>query len=362
MALADITVCLRRYSVFMAVMAVLVFLGSASAFAQGGVGSTRGLPGSTGGRNTIHGRVLYPAGRPAPQLRVRIDSNVAGSNTTSTNIDGGFSFQSLAAGNYIIIIDAGPEYEPVRESVTIYGTSGFEGQASPQTISVPIQLRLKGSASNGAATADPAMAKVPAPARELYEKGLAAAAKGDNKKGAEQLTEAITLYPEFPPALGQLGLQYLKLSQPEKAVEPLKKAVELSPKEFMFRLNYGIALLGTKSHGAAEQQLREALTLNQAAPTAHMYLGITLLSLSRDEKTKAFIPEKYAEAQKELETAIASGKDEVAPAHRYLGAIYWGNKDYKRAADEFEIYVKLAPKAADAPKLRDTIKELRSKQ
>jgi len=63
-----------------------------------------------------------------------------------------------------------------------------------------------------------------------------------------------------------------------------------------------------------------------------------------------------------LETAIASGKDEVAPAHRYLGGIYWGNKDYRRAADEFELYVKLAPKAADAAKIRDIIKDLRSKQ
>ena len=84
--------------------------------------------------------------------------------------------------------------------------------------------------------------------------------------------------------------------------------------------------------------------MNNAAPTAHMYLGITLLSLSRDEKTKEFYADKYAEAQKELETAVASGKNEVGLAHRYLGGIYWGNKDYKRAADEFEVYLKFAPK------------------
>jgi regulator of sirC expression with transglutaminase-like and TPR domain len=93
-----------------------------------------------------------------------------------------------------------------------------------------------------------------------------------------------------------------------------------------------------------------------------MYLGIALLGLSRDEKTKAFNAEKYAEAQRELEAATASGKDEVAMAHRYLGGIYWGQKDHKRAADELELYLKLDPKAPDAERTRAAIKELRSKQ
>jgi tetratricopeptide (TPR) repeat protein len=214
----------------------------------------------------------------------------------------------------------------------------------------------------GTAAADSALAKVPKPARDLFESAMQSSAKGDNKKAAEELSSAIAIYPEFAEAHSELGIQYLKLSQPDKAVEPLKKAVELAPKDFKARLNYGIALSGKRNYGEAETQLREALKLNSAAPTGHMYLGITLLSLSRDEKTKEFHADKYAEAQKELETATASGKDEVAQAHRYLGAIYWGNKDYKRAADEFELYVKLVPKAADAEKLRSTIKELRGKQ
>ncbi|MEO8433752.1 MAG: tetratricopeptide repeat protein [Pyrinomonadaceae bacterium] len=293
---------------------------------------------------------------------MRLESNIAGSNTTSTSIDGAFGFQSLVAGTYTVVIDAGPDYEPVRDTVTIYGAGGFEGRVSPQTISVPVNLRLKGSRSSRAGTLDASLAKVPGPARELYEKGLESSAKGDSKKAAEQLSSAVALYPDFPQALGELGVQYLKLSQPDKAAESLKKAVVLAPKDFVMRLNYGIALSGKRNYAEAETQLREALKLNNAAPTGHMYLGITLLSLSRDEKTKEFHADKYAEAQKELETAISSGKDEVAQAHRYLGGIYWGNKDYKRAADEFELYLKLSPKAEDAERIRAAVKELRGKQ
>lgn len=60
--------------------------------------------------------------------------------------------------------------------------------------------------------------------------------------------------------------------------------------------------------------------------------------------------------------AAGSNIAEIAPAHRYLGGIYSGKRDYKRAAEELETYLKLSPKAADAERTRAAIKELRSKQ
>jgi tetratricopeptide (TPR) repeat protein len=190
---------------------------------------------------------------------------------------------------------------------------------------------------------------------------MESAKKGDSKKAVEQLNEAIALHANFALALNELGVQYLKLGQPEKAAEALQRAVKLAPTEFFAHLNYGIALLNKKSYAEAETELREALKINNDAPTAHMYLGVALLTTSRDEKTKQYDMAKYAEAQKELETAAASGKAEVAMAHKYLGGIYMGNKEYKRAADELELYLKLTPKAADADKLKAIIKDLRSK-
>lgn len=335
----------------------LVLLSSCEiAFAQGGVGSSRGLPSGSGGNNIIKGRVYFSdtATASKQRVKVRLTSTDLMDQTTVTDEDGSFVFNGLAAGHYTIMVDGGKEFDSAVEPVSI----DREASAGGRNVNIAINLKLKGSK----ATADAAFAKVPKPAQELYAKGLESAAKGDSKKAAEQFNSAVALYPDFSQALGELGVQYLKLGQPDKAAEPLKKAVELSPKDFTTRLNYGIALFGMKSYGEAESQLREALKLNSAAPTAHMYLGITLLNLSRDEKTKEFHADKYAEAQKELETAVGSGKDEVALAHRYLGGIYWGNKDYKRAADEFDIYLKLTPKAADAERLRTAVKELRGKQ
>ncbi|MDX6613749.1 MAG: hypothetical protein QOD75_2935 [Blastocatellia bacterium] len=334
---------------------LLVLCCCVTSFAQGGVGSSRGLPSNSGGNNIIRGRIYFPdtSTSSKQRVKVRLTSTDMMDQSAVTDEDGAFVFNGLSAGHYTIMVDGGKEFDSAVEQVSI----DREASLSSRNMNIAINLNFKGTK----AAADAAFAKVPKPAQDLYAKGLESAAKNDNKKAAEQFSNAVALYPDFSQALSELGVQYLKLGQPDKAAEALKKAVELSPKDFTSRLNYGIALFGKKSYGEAEPQLREALTLNNAAPTAHMYLGITLLSLSRDEKTKEFFPDKYAEAQKELEAAAISGKNEVGLAHRYLGGIYWGNKEYNRAADEFEVYLKLVPKAADAEKIRGVIKDLRSK-
>lgn len=131
----------------------------------------------------------------------------------------------------------------------------------------------------------------------------------------------------------------------------LASAVKLAPGEFLPRLNYGIALLNQKKFAEAEPQLRAALKKNEKSPTTHMYLGIVLMNLHNLD-----------EAEKELQRAVSSNSSEVGQSHRYLGGIYWGKRDYKRAAAELETYLKLFPKAPDAERTRAAIKELRSKQ
>jgi tetratricopeptide (TPR) repeat protein len=81
-----------------------------------------------------------------------------------------------------------------------------------------------------------------------------------------------------------------------------------------------------------------------------MYLGVALLRLR-----------KLDEAEKELLMAVASERKDLGMAHYYLGGIYWGKREYRRAADELEKYLSLTPNAPDAQRLSETVKELRSK-
>ncbi|HUE81060.1 MAG TPA: tetratricopeptide repeat protein [Pyrinomonadaceae bacterium] len=134
------------------------------------------------------------------------------------------------------------------------------------------------------------------------------------------------------------------------AINPLSGR-KIAPDDFEVRLYLGIALLNLKRFVESEEQIRAALEKNQSAPTAHMYLGLALLSQNR-----------LNEAQKELEESAGSKSLDVGLAHKYLGGIYWAQRDYKRAADELETYLRLMPKAADAEKTRVAIKDLRSRR
>jgi len=317
-----------------------------------GVGSSRGLSSGTGG-NTIQGRVYFPAGEQnsGKTIRMRLETNeTIGGQSTVTDQDGVFRFNGLVPGNYTVVVDGGKDYESSREPVSIYlGSSG-------RIVQVAIQLKPKVDASN------PAFAGVPHGALDLYQKGTAAAQKGDAKGAVEFLTKAVAAYPDFALALSDLGAQYLKLSQWDKATETFESLVKLKPNDATAHLDLGIALYNSGSAflsekkvdeanqklGVAEVQLREAIKLNNPGPSAHYYLGMTLVKTRR-----------YDEAQTELELAIKNGGTNIALAHRFLGGLYQRVHKDKEAADEFETYLKLDPKVKDAETIKGMIQKLR---
>jgi hypothetical protein len=331
---------LKTRAASLALAACLVMLCSLSAKAQA-VGSSRGLPGGEG-NHTIQGRVHFPSGQSKGSNRVKVtlEGVSASTSTTLTDEDGAFRFNQILPGSYTVVVDAGKEYEIVHESVNI----DRENSVGSLISNVEIMLRPKADASN------PAFANIPKAALDLYQKGSAAAQKGNAKSAVEFFSQAVSAYPNFPAALSELGLQYLKLVQMDKAGETFEALVKLKPDDPTAQLNLGIALFSQNKLDQAETHLREAIKLNNTGSAAHYYLGVTLI------KTK-----RYDEAQKELETAIANGGDSIAQAHKFLGGLYMSARKNKQAADELEKYLQLDPKAPNAEQIRGTIKDLRSK-
>ncbi|HJP94972.1 MAG TPA: DUF2012 domain-containing protein [Pyrinomonadaceae bacterium] len=302
---------------------------------------TRGLP-TSGGTNMIQGHVFFPSGQAATGKTIKVSlesvSNF-GSFSTVADQDGIFRFTNLPPGSYTVVVDAGNEFEKVREAVNI------DREASGRSVQVAIQLHLKADASN------PAFAGVPDKALSLYQKGSAAARKGDAKAAVESLNAAVAAYPKFSIALSDLGSQYLLLKQWDKAGETFESLLKLKPEDPAAHVNLGIALFNQKKVEDAEAHFRKALELNSAGPTAHYYLGLTLINLKQ-----------YPEAEKEFELTISNGGDNLALAHKYLGGLYMSSRKNQQAADELEKYLKLDPKAPDADRIKGTIKDLRSKQ
>ena len=302
-------------------------------------GSSHDIPGE--GSNTIQGRIYLPAGQSlaGSAFKVRLEStNVFSTPSTVTDPDGAFRFNSLPPGDYTVVVDGGKEYETSREPVNL------DRQGGGRAVTVAVQMRLKANSSN------PAFANVPAAAIDLYQKGVAAAQKGNAKSAVDLLNKAVIASPGFALALNELGLQYLKLSQWDKAAETFEALLKLRPTDAPTQLNLGIAFYNQNKLDQAETHLREALKLKSSGPSAHYYLGMALL------KTK-----RYEEAQKELQLTVSNGGENIALVHKYLGGLYLSAHQNAAAADELEKYLSLDPKAADAERIKGTIKELRAK-
>ena len=322
-----------------------------SAAAQGSGRDSTG----TGGNHVITGKIFFPSGRRAEgNIQVKLESFGAGEISAIADSSGSFTFTSLSPGNYTVVINAGPDYETARESVTIdsdlnLSRAGVFVNNGSRRYTVMVTLQEKRSNSAKASVLNAALAEVPEQARTLYEKALELSKTGDTEKAIDSLKLAISLYPKFPLALNELGVQYLKLGNANRAVDPLRSATRLSPDAFSPKLNLGIALLETQQYAEAEAQIRDALKIT-STPTAHMYLGLTLARLN-----------SAVEAEKELKVAIDSSNNQLSIAHYYLGGLYWKQREYHRAADELETYLRLTPNAPDAERVRGTIKELRAK-
>ena len=322
-------------------------------FAQGNGRSATG----NGGNHIVQGKIFFPSGRRAEgTIEVKLQSLITSEITVFADSSGSFTFGALAPGNYTLVVNAGDQYEIAREAVMIdsdlrMSRSGVALNSGQRRYTVMVTLKTKREVKTSAkgSVVNASLAEVPESARELYQKALDLIKTGDLAGAVESLRTAVSLYPKFPLALNELGVQYLKLGQAAKAVEPLRSASRLSPDAFTPKLNLGIALLDTKQFAEAETQLRDALKIANT-PIAHMYLGLTLISTKR-----------FEEAQHELETAIAAGGDNLGQAHKFLGGLYWQKRDYRRAVDEFEAYLRLTPNAPDAERLRETIKDLRAR-
>src|SRR6266536_830776 len=339
----------RRIILLFSLVVLSAFLPGRVRAQMGGVDPDPASPGS-GGRNIIDGRIYYPPGRNIDRcLRVRLTGLRIGDFFTITDDTGAFSFRRVAAGSYVVSVEAGKEYEPVNETIDV-----IDGGRSPvaRVFSLQIQLRAKpGSASEKAGVINAALVGVPKAAAELYQMALESERAGDSKKAIEQLKSAISLHPDFLLALNELGMQYWKSGQLDKAADTLRSSLKLAPDSFSSRLIFGVVLVQMKHYKEAEPELRRALEKNDGSAMAHYYLGRALANLRR-----------FDEGEKELQRAIALGGEEINSAHRYLGAIYNDRGDTKRAVSELETYLKLVPSAKDAEQIREILRQLKNQQ
>ena len=106
-----------------------------------------------------------------------------------------------------------------------------------------------------------------------------------------------------------------------------------------------------KDFTGAGTALEQALKKDGTSAAAHFYYGQALVWLG-----------KYDGAERELRQTIELKGDQMVEAYRLLGAVYIETRNNKRATEALEKYLSHSPKAKDADKIREIIKQLRGQK
>jgi len=267
-----------------------------------------------------------------------------GDRVSTTDEYGNFVFRGLPPGAFIVVIDKEQDFEPFSQNVSVIQPRGMP----PQNYYLSIRLELKGPAKAKPGVLNAEFANVPKRALDHFNNAAEQAKKKDYQGAIEQLKLAIQEYPSFMLAFNELGVQYLKLNQLENADEAFQGALKITPDAFAALINRGIANVMMKRYGEAVPILRKALKKNDQSAVGHYFLGQALANLGF-----------FEQAEKELLASVELGKEEMREAHRLLAIIYTSRGAKRQAADQLEAYLKLAPDAPDAEKLKDTIRQLK---
>jgi Tfp pilus assembly protein PilF len=324
------------------------FAGHYSSNCQGGVDAT-----GTGGLHTIQGRIYLPNGRtPDYSITVKLESYDSGGRSITSDRNGGFSFRNLAPGNYTVVVDAGENYLVAKEYFLIEPEvqgQNVRVQPIPKVFTVPVYLQFKPNSPLKNEVVNARFASIPKGALEQCQKGLELIRSGKTDEATKAFRDSIAIYPQFSVPHTELGKILLKAGRTEESISELSLALKFDPKDFDAKLNYGIALMSKREPVSAEKELRAAAEIDRSAVTPHYYLGVLYMQTN-----------DLAGAQKEMETAKSlKGEKDFPLVHKYLGGIYWGQKQYKLAAEELEKYIQLAPNAKDADQTRKAIQDLK---
>jgi tetratricopeptide (TPR) repeat protein len=297
-----------------------------------------------GGRDSVVGTVYLPDRRPAGR-GILIKMNKFGNDvSTWTDSDGKFIVNNIGNGTYTISVEAGDEYEPASQRLEVTQPRG----SAPQSYYLNIQLRWRPNMHPKPAVIHAAVARAPKKAQEHYQKGLDAAAKGDNQAAVDELLKAVAEYPEFSAAHAELGVQYQKLNQLEKADEHFVAALKIDPNAYQAMANRGVILVRLKKFADAENVLREAIKIKDESAVTHFYLGRALVGLNRPD-----------DAIGEFRLALLMGGMSMNEARRALANIYIQRGENDKAVSELEQYLSVNPTPADEKKLRDTLQQLK---
>src|SRR5260370_14224926 len=229
----------------------------------------------------ILGTVFVEGGnRPIGGVMVNIRSLTGGPFTrVLTDWSGRFQVRGLDPGMYEIVVEEAG-YEPTRETLQL-----LRGP------SPPLELYLKAGNSSPIRRTDYAVSvrelRIPAKARNAFEKGLERLAKNDAAGSRTQFVRATTAFPDYYEAYYHMGVADLKLGREEEAAQAFQQAIDLSGGHYAWaQFALGLLLCRRGEYAEANTIIREGLARDGRQATGHLFFTVALFHLNRLEEAE----------------------------------------------------------------------------
>ena len=320
-------------------LAVLLTLACKSEFGQ-----STPAPGSQTQPVQITGFLRYADGSPANEIVVRLQL-LTGGYVTDVRTDrlGKFRFAGLGRVQYQIVIHH-PGFVEVEREVSLVMVAAEN-----------LQLRLVPNRTEVGNKPPPASsnvvldASVPPAARKEFEKAgeiLATQKKDRIEEAVVCLRKALKIYPAFLEAQLRLGAAYMDLQQWDSAEEALKRTLEINPKTVNAYLALGEVYARQKKYSAAAKALSDGLVIEDRSWLGHFALARVYYA-SGD----------LSRAARQVGLAIQLNKS-FPDAHFLAASILLKVDNRRDALEQFQEYLRLAPKGEFAPQARRAVQKL----
>jgi len=295
----------------------------------------------------ITGMIRYANGSPADEVMVRVE-RFSGGDTRDTRTDrlGKFSFTSLSPQQYHLTIRHPGYYEITREVDLV-----FTGQENLQLtlIADPNAIASKAPPASSKVVLD---ARVPVEARREFEKAEAILISDKKERFAEaavHLQKALIVYPDFLEAQLKLGAVYMDQQQWDKAELVLKRALAIDARTVNAYVALGEVYFRQKKYDEAEKVLTKGLIIEDRSWQGHFALARVFYAKG-----------DLSRAGKQVGLAIQLNEN-FADAHLLAGNILLRANNRQDALEQFETYLRLAPKGEFAVQARQAIEKLRQR-
>jgi len=258
---------------------------------------------------------------------------------------GKFIFTNVGTGRYQVRVQVpGTEYREQTQDVDL--TSG-----RVETVQLEFRLKPKNEPAKARAALVVFAQDVPEAAKRYFEAAGAEFAGGRQASAVEQLELAIKEFPTYFAALERLGVEQMIMKRYADAKKTFTSAVEVNTRSFNGWYGLAYANFALELSPEAIAAAAKAIDIDKNAAEVYFVVGMSERRLKNyDKAERAFIKAKDLD------------KGKTADIHWNLALLYAHNlKQYGKAAEELELFLKAAPDYSDVATVRKLIADFRSK-